>query len=105
MQAFSLRRDLIENMTVQADIIAYNSTASLMFNDRRTAESLLATLEVNTSITTAYIISADGSIFASYNRDDDVTFYESAGQPAREEYYFDQGRLHIYKIIEWMRNN
>ena len=56
------------DVEVLADIFSANSTAALTFNDPYAAKELLATLHAKQHITSAYLYSAGGKLFASYHR-------------------------------------
>jgi signal transduction histidine kinase/ActR/RegA family two-component response regulator len=60
----------INNLMVQAQIIGSNSTAALIFNDRRAAEEILSALKAAPEITHAAIYTSNNSIFAGYRRPD-----------------------------------
>src|SRR5690348_8991692 len=53
---------------VLSQIFSANSTAALSFDDRAAGEELLSTLRVKTHITDAFLLSADGRVFAAYHR-------------------------------------
>lgn len=62
------RSDVISQLTTLSDVIAINSAAPLMFNDRNTAADLLASLKNNQHIDTATLMTANGAIFCEFNR-------------------------------------
>jgi signal transduction histidine kinase len=65
---YSLRRNLIESIDSQANLIGINSETALLFDDQQSAESTLAALRGVPSIQAAQIFQADGSPFARYTR-------------------------------------
>lgn len=65
-QMMSYRLDLQKNIAAVADMVAYSSSAPLMFSDPAAAESLLSSLSTNPTILSGHIFNADGVLFASY---------------------------------------
>jgi PAS domain-containing protein len=64
---FALRRGMARDITTLADVLARNSTAALTFRDTKAAEEVLHAVEAESSIITAGIYAADGSIFVQYS--------------------------------------
>lgn len=65
-----LRRTMIRDLTVLADVLARGSRAALVFEDPAAAESTLATLEVEPYVLAAGLYDAKGELFAAYSRPD-----------------------------------
>ena len=63
----NVKSDMIQEMTVLADVIANRSTAALVFDDRRAARENLAALAARKGITYACILTPDGELFAAYS--------------------------------------
>jgi PAS domain S-box-containing protein len=82
-----LERDL----AALAQIIGDNSTASLAFDDARSARETLAALRARPHLITACIYRADGSLLARYLRPGAVAACPAAG--AREELRFSGGNV------------
>lgn len=61
------KKDMLEDISSIALLIADRSTAALTFDDPGLAAENLAALRVKTSVTAAYIYDAKGSLFASYS--------------------------------------
>ncbi|MGA2114317.1 MAG: response regulator [Bryobacteraceae bacterium] len=55
-----------DDLEVLAEIVGSNSTAALTFGDQRAAEELLGGLKAKRHIVAAFVYSADGKPFASY---------------------------------------
>ena len=66
----SLRHSLISNLTIQAKIIANNSTAALLFDDQESAKEILSALKSSPNITHAIIYTKDDTEFATFRRED-----------------------------------
>lgn len=63
---FAQRNALIDDITVQARILAENSSAAILFDDGQAASQTLAGLQASTSILSAQLIRRDGRILASF---------------------------------------
>ncbi len=66
IEVFSYRKSLVEHISILADVIGTNSTAALAFDDPKTAQKLLSSLQTEAAISGASIFQMDGDIFASY---------------------------------------
>ena len=66
---FSQRDALIDDVTVQARILAENSSAAILFDDPRSAAQMLAGLQASPSILSAQLIRPDGRALASFRAD------------------------------------
>src|SRR5689334_4727575 len=62
------RASMKNDLNVLAEIFSANSTAALSFSDHSAADELLATLRARTHITSAFIYTPDGKLFARYLR-------------------------------------
>ena len=65
------REDLAEGMTTIARIVAANSAAPLIFQDRQSARDTLAGLQADSRIVAACIYDADEQLFVDYLKDDE----------------------------------
>jgi signal transduction histidine kinase/DNA-binding response OmpR family regulator len=65
----SFRATLASELQAHADTLGLNTAASLAFNDRKSAEELLASLRVEPQIVAACIYDVSGNIFAEYRRE------------------------------------
>jgi hypothetical protein len=63
-----LRRDLVRDLSSTAEMIGFNSSSALSFNDPVSAEQTLKSLAVHQNITGACVYGRDGAVFASYVR-------------------------------------
>lgn len=70
---FSYRQQLLRDTQVMAHILGENSTAALIFEDKKTAEELLRSLRFNPAIISAAIYLPNDKLFASYHRVDNVS--------------------------------
>jgi signal transduction histidine kinase/CheY-like chemotaxis protein len=63
------RREITRDLSAQARTIGENSTASITFEDPRSAGETLAVLEIHPNVVYACMFRSDGSLFATYFRD------------------------------------
>ncbi|HKW85127.1 MAG TPA: EAL domain-containing protein, partial [Burkholderiaceae bacterium] len=63
---FSQRNALLDDVSVQARILAENSSAAILFDDRQSASQTLAGLQASTAILHAQLIRPDGRVLASF---------------------------------------
>ena len=63
---YESRAVLVQDMTIEAKVLAANSTAALAFDDRQAATEVLGHLSVAPQIQVAAIYDHDGRLFASY---------------------------------------
>ena len=64
---------LLDNSRVQARVLSENAAASLMFNDAKSANDLLQSLRNSPDVMSADLYAQDGSVTASYPRNDVVS--------------------------------
>src|SRR6266403_816798 len=64
----SIRDGLVYNLSMQAQIVGFNSTSALLFNDPHSAENTLSGLKSWPNIVSAGINTLDGRPFATYQR-------------------------------------
>lgn len=62
------RHELVERAATLAEVIGLNSTAALVFNDKKSARETLAALAAESEIEAAAIYTVDGKLFAQYLR-------------------------------------
>ncbi len=112
----------VEDLSSIADLIASNSYASLIFNNKRDAEEILNTIRTQEDIISAAIYKPDGSEFAKYfRREEDARFCEMCHQPKqrlvgdhasatksnllpsnhlKKSYQFDDRKMFLFQPIE-----
>ncbi len=66
---YSYRAALVRNIGTLADALGTNSTAAIIFDDSTTANEILSALKVEPNIIAATIQTADGDLFASYQKE------------------------------------
>ncbi|HEY2380638.1 MAG TPA: ATP-binding protein [Terriglobia bacterium] len=68
----SFRKLLNQDLTTQAQIIAYNSAAAMAFKDEAAAKVTLSALTAKDDVLAAVLYTTDGHIFAHYSRADNL---------------------------------
>ncbi|MCM8854676.1 MAG: HAMP domain-containing protein [Candidatus Thiodiazotropha sp.] len=66
------RKNLVQHISVLADVIATNTTASLSFDEPKTAQKILNSLHKEAVITRAILFQMDEEPFASYSDEKEV---------------------------------
>lgn len=89
-EVITSRRVMVQELAVIAQIIGNNSTASLVFDDKKSAEETLSALQALSNVTAAYIY-----------RDSDLPFAEYRADGNQEDYYVPQ---YNKKFLDRMRN-
>jgi len=94
----SSRKTLIGSLSTQAEMIADNCKASVIFDDPQDARDTLKSLRLEPSIIRACIYTKDGDSFAVYQRDDagEKIYFKD---PLRDGYSFSDGILGVSKSI------
>jgi signal transduction histidine kinase/DNA-binding response OmpR family regulator len=93
----AFRSDLRNDLGVLAEMFGSNSTAALTFNDRQTAGELLSGLRAKQHIVSAILYSADGGVFAFYQRDGGAN--GPAPQLRPDGSWFENGQLVLFKHV------
>ncbi len=68
-EVIAARKGMLNELSVQTEIIGNNSTAALSFNDPKTAKEILSALRANENIEFAALYTKEGALFADYSRD------------------------------------
>ena len=92
------RKDMVDDLTVKADLFAEQSTAALSFKDPKTATEILRKLAAQKRIVTACIYRSDGTVFAKYQRAD-VREAFSPPAPQKNRHSFDDRHLELFREI------
>jgi signal transduction histidine kinase len=89
---------MTKDMSIKAEIVGFNSTSAMLFNDRESAETTLAGLKAEPSIVAAFIYMDDGEVFAAYHHGSHTSpppFEELQGNG----YLFEGNLLGVWKDI------
>jgi PAS domain S-box-containing protein len=92
------RKNMVEELSTQAEIIGYNASSALVFNDPISAQSTLSALKAKTGITSAGIYNAQGQLFATYFAIEKGTMPETLSD-LDDRYFFEQSHLEMFKRI------
>src|SRR5262245_45113088 len=68
------RSYLAKNISTLGEVIGFNVTSAIVFNDLTSANQTLASLSVRPSILSAGIYTSDGRLFAHWERDPQANF-------------------------------
>jgi signal transduction histidine kinase/DNA-binding response OmpR family regulator len=91
------RNSMRNDLDVLAEIFSANSTAALTFADRPAAEELLSTLKAKRHVTSAFLYTADGELFAKYLRAGTAQF--EVTPPHGDRSWFEGHRLILFKSV------
>jgi diguanylate cyclase len=93
------RSGLLDDLRVQSDMIASQSTAAMMFNDAAAAGETLAALRALPTVQSAVLFDANGNSFASYSRNGQ-TAAKVLVQPANsEDHHFATTHLDVFRSV------
>lgn len=93
----TFRRSLATNMGVLADIIGANSTGAIAFQDKRSAQEILAALAAEHQVTRAAIYDQDGNIFARFPTTLNLASFPK--RPLEDGYRFERAHLAMFQPI------
>ncbi|MFH1075881.1 MAG: PAS domain S-box protein [Pseudomonadota bacterium] len=91
------RKQMINNLSANAMMLAKNCTAALSFEDSNDATELLGSLQVKNPITMACVYRANGDLFAAYKRNNFDSSITSP--PCLQGHNFKNGFLTIFEPI------
>ncbi|HTZ19071.1 MAG TPA: ATP-binding protein, partial [Dissulfurispiraceae bacterium] len=95
----TLRQAMIQDVSMLSQVISANSTAALIFNDRRAAEENLEAFIYSPQIVAACIYNNEGRIFASYVRSD-MAGQLSLPAPQDAGYHFGSNYLTMFRRVD-----
>jgi len=93
------RSGLLNDLRVQSDMIASQSTAALMFNDAVAAGETLAALRALPTVQSAVLIDAGGNHFASYRRNGQTATKGLDQQAAGDDHRFSAMHLDVVRSV------
>jgi PAS domain S-box-containing protein len=94
-----MRTEWVESLSAQGRIIATNSQAALIFQDRREAARLLASLDQNPAILQARILLPDGQVFAEYRRDPAMRIGFALPSLQEAQHHFSDAHLVVWQPL------
>jgi signal transduction histidine kinase/DNA-binding NarL/FixJ family response regulator len=99
---FTFQQSMVEDLEIQGEIIATNSTAGLTFNDGKAIEEMLAALKAKPSIVSACVYNKNGQPFSRYQRNGS-TDLPVPTPPAGNSSQFRANDLIVFRQIVWDR--
>ncbi|HYK89749.1 MAG TPA: CHASE sensor domain-containing protein, partial [Acidobacteriota bacterium] len=96
---FSLRNSMKRDKIVLAEAIATNSTAALAFDDGQSAREILTALGADPQVFQAALYRRNGSLLASYRRNQDSRTSQEFPRVEAEGAYFRDDSLMVYRRI------
>jgi diguanylate cyclase (GGDEF)-like protein/PAS domain S-box-containing protein len=95
-----LRRSMVRNLSMLAEVLGNNSMAALTFQDSDGARKVLQALQAEPSVTAACIYTADGKPFATYVRPG-MEIGTAPPPPQSSTTFFGPGRLILFRGISF----
>lgn len=89
----------INDMVTQADLMGRASAAALTFDDDKVARDNLALLRLRPKVIAAAVYTAQGRLFASYQRDADGSAPPLPASPEGSTYRIEAGELVLFRQI------
>ena len=96
----TFQQSMVEDLEIQAEIIATNSTAALTFGDGKAIEEMLAALKAKRSIVAACVYNKNGLPFARYLRNGSSDL-PAPTTPAGNSSEFRANDLIVFHRIVW----
>ena len=93
------RSALVSNLEVLAEVIGANAEAALVFEDRESATSLLKGFASASNIQSAFLLTPEGNVMATYNRRGEQPWSLTFEELERSLTVFSNTRLHLYRPI------
>ena len=93
----TFREKMVSDLVGLGEMIQVNASTALVFNDRDTGEKLVQALKARPRIVRAYVLNAEGQVFAQYSRDG-----ESSGPPpsvSGRGHRFEGDRLQVFEPV------
>ena len=93
------RSALVSNLDVLSEVIGSNAEAALIFEDRESAAKLLRGFASAANIQSAFLLTPEGNVMATYNRHDGQPWSITFDDLERPLTVFSNTRLHLYRPI------
>jgi len=97
----TFRETMVQNLSIQAQIIGSNSVSALLFDDPASGEKTLSAVQAARDILSAAIYTPDGRLFAAYARDSrGQTLPMPALPPGQSQaHWFSGGELALIRSV------
>ena len=97
---WELRQNIIAQNGTIADLLAYNCTTALLFNDEKDARETLAVLKTKPSVISASVFTEKGTLLATYARTDQKKVCGISHEILKSGHYFKNGIFYYHKVVE-----
>ena len=97
---WELRQNIIAQNATIADLLAYNCTTALLFNDEKDARETLAVLKTKPSVISASVFTEKGTLLATYARTDQKKVCGISHEILNSGHYFKNGIFYYHKVVE-----
>ncbi|HEY2930392.1 MAG TPA: response regulator [Acidobacteriota bacterium] len=101
--AVTFRQSMVRDLSILAEIIGTNCASALTFNESRSAQDLLQSLEAKEHVISACIYTREGEPFAKYVKSDAKADF-TPSLPLKDGSYFGSNRLALFRTIPVNRN-
>jgi signal transduction histidine kinase/ActR/RegA family two-component response regulator len=91
----TFRRNMVNDLTVLAEMLEENARTAVVYSDHETAEKTLASLRARPGIVSSFIYAADGTVFSQYVRAG--TNETAPARPAGNDHELDGGYLVVHR--------
>src|SRR5437899_8191864 len=97
----TFRSTMVQNLSIQAQIVGANSASALLFNDAKSAVNTLSALKAAPTVLSGGIYTLAGEPFASYQRDAGGRIPPLPLMPAgqTEEHWFADKELKLIRSV------
>src|SRR5260370_3943199 len=101
----TLRSNMVESLSIQAQIVGANSASALLFNDAKSAVNTLSALKAAPTILSGGIYTLAGEPFAVYGRDAGGHVPPLPPMPSgqTEEHWFADKELKLIRSVVFQR--
>lgn len=94
----ALRKSVVVDLSVKADIVGKQCSAALLFDVRKDAEEILSSLRADPQIEYAAVLTDKGELFAQYWRSD-IPLDGRYSYKLEEGHYFGLNRVALYQNV------
>lgn len=98
----TFRQGIVRNLSIQSQVAGSNSVSALIFDDPASAQRTLSAFRAAPSIVSASVYTAEGKLFAAYERDPggaSVPVQPGISPDREESYWFQRGNVMLVHTI------
>ncbi len=100
-QVMETRRKMVKDLRTTANIVAWNSSMAIYFDDAQDAEEVLHALNAEPSVVYACIRNMEGGLFAKYFREDVQLSSPLLNSPAQDGYQYTHDFLILTGLLQF----